>query len=310
MNFLAIKKRVGSNIGYVDLSGDILTTKDITETDIGNWVNDRYLDDLFGELSTQYPEDYEIEAKANFYKVTGTVDATAADTTLVATTAIFNNGMVGDRVYNSTDEESAVITAYTSTTEVTIDTDVDTDWVGDTIYVLGHEFAIGGDATDLRGIRYVGVKYDADDELYKTCTQGDQNFLLKSGSEEYSTASPWFYVTTSKVSTVMTTTLGILPEPTENVSNGILIKYTQLPPALSENADVPRIPLGSHSLLVLGGTADALRKIFKYDQADAYEGRYQLGKQNLIASYALTRQAQTPRMRASSNLRRMLDRSK
>lgn len=310
MTFTNLKKRVASLLGYVDSTGAIISTKDISETDIGNWVNDRYIDDLVAAISTQYPEDYEIKSTANFYKATGTVAATATDTTLDATTAIFNNGMVGDTVYNSTDGASAIITAYTDTTTVTIDTDVDTDWVGDTIYVLGHEFALGGDATDVRGIRWVGVKYDSNDTYYRTCTQADQNYLSRSGNEKYSQTSPVWYPTTSSVSSVLTTTIGILPEPTKNVANGIQIRYVQVPAALSDASDVPRLPLASHTLLVQGATADGLKKMLRYEEASSFEQRYQVGKQEMIATYALTRQSQTPRMRPSRNLREMMERTK
>ncbi len=310
MTFTNIKKRIASNLGYVDSTGAILTTKDITETDIGNWVNDRYLDDCVAQLSTQYPEDYEVTSKASFYKATGTVAATSTDYTLDASTAIFNNTMVGDHVYNSTDEELARITGYTDTTTVTIDTEIDDTWDGDTIYVLGHEFAVGGDATDMRSIRYVGVAYSDDaveKDLYRTCLQLDYNQVFQNGNEVYSEVAPIFYLSTSMVSSVPYTDIGILPEPKVNVSNGIKLRYVQLPAALSADADVPRMPLGSHSLLVVGGTSDALRKQLRYEEADAYEVKYQMAKQEMLATYALTRQAQTPRMRPSSNLRQMLD---
>lgn len=308
MTFTNIKKRVASNIGYVDSSGDILASKDITATDLGNWINDRYIDDLFSILSSQYPEDFAQVGNLNFYKTTGTVDASSTSTTLVATGSIFNNGMVGDRVYNSTDEELATITAYTSATTVTVDETIGDDWDGDTIYVLGHEFGLGGNATDLRSILKVSVKYDSDNDYYTTCEQISKNKAFLSGDETYYESDPKWYPTSVDVSGVLTTAIGILPEASENVASGIQIDYIEQPAALSADADVPRLPLGAHSTLVYGATADALRKLMRLDEADRFEQLYQAGKNEMITSYLLTRGSGVPRVTPSRRLRRLVDR--
>lgn len=305
MQFLTIKKRVAVNIGYVDSSGDILIGKDITETDIGNWVNDRYLDDLIPKLTEDYPEDFEVVSIGSLYKDTGTVAAGSTGTTLVATTAIFNSGMVGDTVYNSTDEETAEITAYTNTTTVTLDTTIGDTWDGDTIYILGHEFALGGDATDVRYIREVGVKYDSNDDYYRVAQYRDQNDLFKDGSEIYSEANPFWYLTTTMVDSVPTTTIGILPEASEPLANSLKLRYVQLPASLSGDTDVPRLPLGSHSILVYGATADAYRRLNMTDKANDFEELYRAGADQMITSYALTRGSEPRRIRPSRRLSNM-----
>lgn len=308
MTFTNIKKGVASNVGYVDSSGAILASKDISETDIGNWVNNRYIDDLFSLLSSQYPEDYVQLGRLNFYKTTGTVDATSTSTTLVATGSIFNNGMVGDKVYNSTDDEIAKITAYTSATTVTIDTSIGDTWDGDTIYVIGHEFGLGGNATDARSITRVTVKYDEDDDTYTSCRYVPKSKALQEGDENYYESDPIWYPTTVDISGVPTSAIGILPEPKENIANGIEIEYIEQPAALSDDADVPRLPLGAHSVLIYGATADALRKLMRLDEADRFEQLYQTGKQEMVMSYLLTRGSGTPRVTPSRRLRRLVDR--
>jgi hypothetical protein len=245
----------------------------------------------------------------NFYKTTGTVAAGSTSTTLVATGNIFNNGMVGDTVYNSTDGETAEITAYTSATTVTLDTTIGDDWDGDTIYVLGHEFGLGGNATDARSLLRVAVKYDDDDDYYTTCTMKDKNKVFQYGNETYYETDPIWYPTTVDISGTPTSAIGILPEASENVSNGILIEYIEQPSSLSADADVPRLPLGSHSLLVLGGTADALRKLMRLDEADRFEQRYQAGKMEMITSYTLTRGSGTPKVVPSRRLKNMTRRT-
>ena len=216
--------------------------------------------------------------------------------------------MVGHTVYNSTDDETAVITAYTSATTVTLDTTIADTWDGDTIYILGHEFGLGGNATDLRSILKVGVKYDSDATYYTTCRYVPKSKLFQDGSETYYESDPVWYPTTVDISGVMTTAIGILPEPSENIANGIELEYIEQPAALSEDADVPRLPVGSHSTLVFGGTADALRKLMRLDEADRFEQLYQAGKLEMITSYLLTRGSGVPRVFPSRRLRNLVDR--
>ena len=308
MTFENIKKRIASNIGYVDSSGDILTGKDITETDIGNWVNDRYRDDLFSIISSQFPEDFAQVGKLNFYKATGTASSSSTASTLVATGNVFNNGMVGDKVYNSTDEEITEITGYTSATTVTVDATIDDTWDDDTIYIIGHEFGLGGNATDSRSLTSIGVKYDSNSTYYKKCTYKSKRLTFLNGNETYSEGSPVWYPTTVDIGGVATSAIGILPEASKNISSGIEIEYIEQPSVLSSNSDVPRLPLGSHSVLVAGGTADALRKLMRLDEADRFEQMYRAEKINIITSYQLTRGTGTPRVRPPRRLERMVDR--
>lgn len=310
MTFENIKKMVASNIGYVDSSGDILTSKDISETDIGNWVNNRYIDDLFSLLSSQYSEDYLQLGRLNFYKTTGTVSASSTATTLVATGSIFNNGMVGDRVYNYTDDEYATISAYTSATTVTVDITIGDDWDGDTIYILGHEFGLGGNATDARSLTRVAVKYDSNDTFYTTCRQVNKNKALQTGDEIYYESDPVWYPTTVDIGGIPTTAIGVLPEPYGNVANGIEIEYIEQPDALADDSDTPRLPLGSHSILVYGATADAMRKLMRLDEADRFEQLFQAGKMEMVTTYLLTRGSGVPKVTPSRRLRRMVDRDR
>lgn len=310
MTFTNIKKAIAAYLGYDDSSGAILTGKNISETDLGNWVNRRYVDDLFATLSAQYPEDFEMVATAPFYKATGTVAAGSTSSTLVASTAIFANSMVGDTVYNSTDDETRTITGYTNTTTVTVDSDIDDDWDTDTIYVFGHEFALGGNATDVRSIRRVEVKYKSTDDYYTVAEYFDQNELFKTGQEVFYETSPVWYLTTGKISSVQTTVIGILPEPSNVVTDGIRIRYVEAPAELSSDSDVPRLPVGMHNLLIIGGAADALRRLGEYDKAMQEEQRYQMEKDRAIQTYPLTRNGKALRVRPQGrHIYRFLDRT-
>lgn len=75
-----------------------------------------------------------------------TADSSSTGTTLVLSTGLFQEGMVGMTIHNETDGTSAVITAYTSTTTVTLDTTINDSWDGDdiAIYMEGKYLASNG----------------------------------------------------------------------------------------------------------------------------------------------------------------------
>lgn len=68
-------------------------------------------------------------------EVTGTASASSSGTTLIATTAIFDADMVGYSVMNTTDGDVAVITAFTSTTQVTVSKTIGDNWDNDALYI-------------------------------------------------------------------------------------------------------------------------------------------------------------------------------
>jgi len=75
-----------------------------------------------------------------------TASSSSTGTTLVSSTAVFQSGMVGMTVVNTTDTATAVITAFTDTTTVTLDTSIGDDWDGDSIvmYMDGKYLASNG----------------------------------------------------------------------------------------------------------------------------------------------------------------------
>lgn len=379
MQFSEIKLQIAENIGYDDGSGDILTGGDITEAMLNRIVNRRYYE-VFTRLAEKYREDYTEEALANFYKDTSTV-ASVSDTTLTINDAVFTSSMVGDNVYNSTQGETVEITAFTSTTVVTVDSAVD-DWdADDTIYILGYEFPLGGDATDSRYVVEVAVKYTSSDKLFIDCDprrKGDVNRLItQQRSDLFSQTDPIWYPTSAftkslddptftgsglnditvggtytgdsnatyqvvidgestpdtfkwsndngssfEATTVAVTgsaqtlengititfaattghtsteywtfganaklspAIGIRPQPTVAIANGIRMRYVALPPELSNDTDEPQLPMGSHHVLVAGGTIDALRRLKEYEEAREYRPEWIEGLANMMGSYA------------------------
>ena len=79
--------------------------------------------------------------------ISDTAAAGSTGSTLVATTTgTFNKGMVGLKIYNTTDTENRTITAYTNSTTVTVSSAINDTWDGDTIkiYMSGKYLASDG----------------------------------------------------------------------------------------------------------------------------------------------------------------------
>lgn len=284
--YTEIKTEIAENIGYDDGANGILSDKDITESMIGKYVNRRYYE-LLTLIMAKYPEDYIRDSYADFWKVDGTV-ASNTTTTLVVNESIFNGGMVGDTIYNSTVEESATIVGFSSATTITLDSS--TGWsASDVVYVFGTEFALGGDAVDSRYIQSVAVKYSDSDTYYKKCEWIGVGKVFQRGDETYDIYNPRVYKTNLKVSGAFVPAIGIVPEPTLPITRGIKLSYLEVPAKLSTGTDVPELPLGSQHILIAGGTIDALKKLRRYDEIPAYMQEYQMGKAELIANYARSR---------------------
>lgn len=295
MDLETLRKRVFSDISYVDSSGDPLADKDISEDDVDNWINDRYLEELFPEYARLKPEFYSQESKAANYQATGTVHATSTSTTLDATTAIFTSNMVDGIVYSSTSDESRKITAYTDTTTVTVDSAIDDDWDGDTIYVFTGIVTLGGNATDTDRIYWVGIKYDSDDEDYTRCISREDRdmYRRKRGREwsgRFSRTAPEYSFDTVDVSGVPTSAIVIRPFDWEAAdTTAIYIKYTEKPAALSSDTDVPRLPIAHHKILVYGAVADAYLEMENAGMADKFEGKYKEAFRRLSRSHPAER---------------------
>lgn len=97
---------------------------------------------------------------------TAVVSASSTASTLIASTNVFSAGVVGMKIFNTTDGTSRTITAYTSETTVTVDTAINNDWDGDDIElridgkylaVNGAYMIIAGNSVYPRRVYYTNV---------------------------------------------------------------------------------------------------------------------------------------------------------
>lgn len=282
LTFDQLKKRIGTNLKYYN-GTTWLTDRDVTETEIGDMINEIYRDEVFPIFATQYPQDFQQTGLANSWIANGTVDATSTSTTLVATTSIFTNAMVGLYVWNDTDSERAKITAYTSGTTVTLDTTIDNDWDGDSIYVLGQEFTFGGDATDLYVLSNVGIKYNDTNDYYTRAQVRFKDDFYDYGNEVGDEANPYFYETTITVGSTLTSGIGLIPQFSKKITNGLEVTYIKKPTALSSSGDTLRLPVDTP--VIYGATARAYEIKQDLQTAAYWTSKYEMSKRTAIARY-------------------------
>lgn len=273
-------KYIAQSIGYWDFTGSaVMTGKNITSAMMLDALNFRYLEDVVPKFAKVKPEFFEQEAKANNYTASSTVVSNTG-TTLVSTDAIFTSGSVECKVYNSTADEVANIVAYTDTSTVTLDGTY--SWTAaDVIYLFTGVYTFGNDATDIMGYpSYVGIKYDTGDTNFAKVIQYGSTEMYKDSYgrdkfSEFSEQNPVYNLTTVKVSGVYESAIAVKPIPETPIANGVYIKYIVKPAALSDDADVPRLPLGYHKFIADGAIADLCDQVLNdTKKADRYQARF------------------------------------
>lgn len=270
MTFDQIKKRIGKNLKYYDDTNGWLTGRDVTETDIGDFVNEIYTERLFPLFASRYPHMFRQVTLFNSWILDATVATGTGDQTLEITTdadTAFANSMEGLFVYNEDQDDTAQLKTYVDSGTFTVEDDYDLDdWAdGDTIYILGQEFAFGGDSVDIFSIESIGVKMTSNDEFFKKCEIRDKQDVLQYGGEVFSAADPVAYVTSMQDTGAMYNAFGILPGFEEKLSNAIEVDYIAKPSPITGSGVTPVIPV--QNSLISGGTMRAYEKRQDYKAA-------------------------------------------
>ncbi len=285
LTFDVIKKRIGKNTKYYSDTDGWKTGRGLTEQDIEDYVNEIYLEELFPTLATHFPEVYRQTGTADSWIASGTAAAGLTGSTITATSGIFTNGMIGLYLWNDTDSGKTKITAYTSATEVTVESDDVSDWSGDSLYVLGSEFTFGGNATDIYVLESVGLKYETTSDYFVQTDRRNFFDFYQEGGEVGNSARPIIYLTTVNVSGTPTSGVGIIPAFDAKIEKAVLISYIGIPAAMSNASDLPRVPTAS--ALISGGTAKAFEKIRMFKEASYWNTKYKIDKRDTLSHYRI-----------------------
>jgi hypothetical protein len=285
MQLLDLKLNIAENLNQLSADGATIAGGRVTEAGITRKINQIYRDDLFPMLSDRFPQDFEQETYPQAtYSATGTGSSSSTGTTLVATTGIFDNTMEGFTVENATDSTTAEIVTYTNTTTVTLDTTIGDTWDGDTIYVRGNEYVLGGETTDIKEIRQVLIKYTSTDD-WTECKRMNKEDAVVVDENQFSTSEPVFYLTTIDVSGVLQQGIGFMPYPT-SYAGKFKVVYIEKPAALSSATDTTMLQnIGIDQVIVDGVTAWGYSITEKWKAADRYRTFFQEGKRNLLTNY-------------------------
>lgn len=289
MQFIDLKKRAGAILNLMDNANAFVALRDISETDIGNWINDAYIEDVFSTLAAQYPQYFERKAYVANYNTSGVADAASTGTTLVATTALFNNSMIGLYVENVTDSARSKILDYTNTTTVTLEDTIGNTWDGDTIRVVQNTFTLAGNASDFYMLEDVRVRYTPDNTVkYIVARQRFEKDLYQTGYEVFNQLAPVFYLTKVQTATVPINAFVISPVMQYSDPKAVYIKYIEKPALLSANADEPYLPLGHHEFLYWKAVSNGMFRRGDITGATAAAQRYEKGKRDLVGQFTMT----------------------
>lgn len=302
MTLANLSLEVGRNLQYLNSDRDAWQTgRGVIEADVKAWINEIYREELFPLLSTRYGYMFKKDTQADADIATGVIE-TISTTTVNTTTEIFNNSMEEAYVYNATTEDYYQIDSYTDADTVVLTEDVSGDWaIGQTIYVLGKEFVMDGDAEDLYVVKQVEMKYTDDVTNWTPAEKRSEVDLNRFGDESYSTSDPKWYLTTIVDSDVRKWAVGIDPGFTDK-DGKIQVTYIEKPETL-EDSDSPFIPLDN--VLIAGATAKAFRVMQDAEGLSFWEREFLRLRQELLNGFTPTKTGGPARRRQSNRMYRL-----
>jgi hypothetical protein len=285
MTLLEMRRAVADNLGKLSSDGLTVVEGIVTSAGIDGYLNRVYREEIFMLLSDKYPEDFiQTTDPIAMYEGPAVVDTASTGTTLITTTAIFKDSHEGLYVYNADLATKAKIVTYIGDSTVTLDTTIGDTWDGDSVYVLSKRFSFQGDATDLKEIMRVGVKYTSTDTYYRTATRMFANTLYEEGNESaYKTAPIWIR-TTETIDDVMIPAVDIIPQA-ETINGKLILYYIQKPPILASGDSPILVNAGVSEAMVNAATAWGFRKLQNMNASLNFERLYKEGLQRIIQTY-------------------------
>lgn len=250
-----IRTEIADQLGLLASDGTTILEGKVTSDGIDRTIN-RYLQQKIGPyLTNKYPQDFKSKTLPFQTYTKSFVVSAVTDTTLDITTTDMPSGVAGFYLQNATDGEKIKIASWTDSSTVELESEPEEDWTGDTIYLLGNEFALAGaDIADLVEVSRIKIRYSTADEYVYTKLVRETD-ALEDGSEMYHKASPKHYLTSLTVSGVKKRAIGILPHP-EAYNGDFVIEYTAVFPKMTDDNDVPLLSeYGMGDALIEGVTS-------------------------------------------------------
>lgn len=281
----------------------------ITVAGINEEINKVYRNTLAQLLINKYPQDFEQWSyPIRTYRESFTVSASTTGSTLISTSEVFFNGDEGFKIQNPSTGETLIVETYNSTTSVTTTEDVPATWIGDTVYILGNILRLNGELADFREILSVKIKFASSENRYSVAELVRSNDYEPMKSDEFNKNAPKYILSTLKTATGNERCLRFLPD-FNDYTGTVLIKYTQLPPKLVSDSDIPILEIiGIEDAIIAGVTSWGFRILKDWDSSTAYQKI--LGDQIniMLSTYKPRNKDTTRRQRTQAFYRQMRDR--
>lgn len=159
-------------------------------------------------------------------------------------------------------------------------------------------YAFSGGSSDLYELRWVGIKYSSSDTYYTRVIPRPYTDLFKYSSDTswFTQTAPKYALTTLKQETTETLypAIMVLPAPTAAVTDGLMARYVEMPPAFSDDADVlTMIPETAQHIVGYAVIADIWEKKGDWAKAERAFNRFLLARKEFLEGYT-PRAADTP----------------
>lgn len=285
VDFIALKRMAARRLKLLNrTTNTIVSDGDISEGELGELINEAYIEDSVPMLMEQVPNYYLRPAYMSNYYSTLTAISGTTGSTLKSANPDFNIGMIGTIVHNTTDDTTATITGYTSAYIVTTDSTSMLTWVGDTVKLLNKYLPITDDIGDIFTPRRVRVRYVTTLEDYHRATPIEENNHGDLNIDAYySQLSPGYQWSTVLLNNVPIDAIRIYPKFSRSDSRAIEIWGQRDPHPLAADSSKPRLPRARYLYWYAVMVAATDRK--DVELASLARDRYERGRARMLSSY-------------------------
>jgi hypothetical protein len=139
-------------------------------------------------------------------------------------------------------------------------------------------------------ILYLGIKFSSSDSDYTRMKRREYNTLHSIDTDEslYQVSSPYYYKTSFKDTTTgkLTNSIGVVPVPETSVTDGLYMRYVEIPTDMASASDTPyNIPPTAHQLIALAMIPDIWEAQGDIPRSEQTMNRYLLAKKYFFENY-------------------------
>ena len=290
MTLKEIRKSIARNLGMLSSDNDTIIEGNITKAGIDDEINRVYIEVISQALLSQNSDDFSVEARNSTFRASFVVsDINTTTKILTANSSVFGNADIGAKIQNSTDGNYYTIAMYISGTQVILEeTPANTNWIGDTVYILGNIILMDGDLETAKEILKVQVKYNSNDQTWLTAKKetvnnfNDTNNIV--GNNQLA-STPSFTVSTIEDGEVMKRCIRLFPDFT-NYNGELKILYTKLPDKLGTDDSEPALKIIGISDTIINAVS-AWGNIILNDlnKGQIYEAKYTTNLDKILKDY-------------------------